>query len=489
VWSALPGPDHWTAALAAAVHATVTSGRGAVVVVPDKHDVSRLDAAVTARLGPGQHVSLISEIGPAERYRRFLAVRRGQVSVAIGTRAAAFAPVAHLGLVACWDDGNDLHEEPRAPYPHTREILTLRAHEAGAAALVGGFAVTAEGARLVATGWAHPIRAGRSTTRELAPRVVVGVDSDSRSADGSDAARAARLPTLAWSAAKDGLKRGPVLVQVPRGGYAPALACARCRTPARCARCSGPLFITSGHAIAVCRWCGAPAGDWSCPECGHSRFRARVVGAARTAEELGRAYPSVPIVSSSAERRRKFVSARPALVVATPGAEPVASGGYSAALLLDGWALLDRADLRAGEEALRRWLAAAALLRADGTVVVMADRSPRPVQALLRWDPFWHAERELADRAALGLPPASRIAAVEGTPDAVAELLTVVRLPPEAQVIGPTPIDGQRERALIRVRPQEGLPLAVALKQAQGVRSARKAPDPVRIDIDPHPLL
>jgi primosomal protein N' (replication factor Y) len=488
VWAALPGPDHWAAALAAAVHATVASGRGALVVVPDKHDVGRLEAAVTDRLGLGRHLGLISELGPAERYRRFLAVRRGQVSVVIGTRAAAFAPVARLGLVTCWDDGDDLHEEPRAPYPHTREILTLRAHEVGAAALVGGFAVTADGARLVATGWAHPIRASRATTREHAPRVVVGEDSDTRSADGSEAARAARLPTSAWSAAKDGLTRGPVLVQVPRGGYAPALACARCRTPARCSRCSGPLSVTSGHAIAVCRWCGASAGDWSCPECGHGRFRARVVGAVRTAEELGRAYPSVPIVSSSAQRRRKVVSARPALVVATPGAEPVAPGGYAAALLLDGWALLDRADLRAGEEALRRWLTAAALVRADGTVVVVADRSARPVQALLRWDPFWHAERELADRTALGFPPASRIAAVEGTADAVADLLTVVRLPPEAKVIGPTPIDDQRERVLIRVRPAQGVSLAVALKQAQGVRSARKAADPVRVDIDPHPL-
>ena len=54
------------------------------------------------------------------------------------------------------------------------------------------------------------------------------------------------------------------------------------------------------------------------------------------------------------------VPGRPALVVATPGAEPVAEGGYAAALLLDGDALLGRRDLRAEEEALRRWLNAAA---------------------------------------------------------------------------------------------------------------------------------
>jgi primosomal protein N' (replication factor Y) (superfamily II helicase) len=488
VWAALPGLEHWAAAIAVAVDAALSSGRGALVVLPDKWDVARLDSALALRLGSGQHVVLTAELGPAERYRRFLTVRRGQVKAVIGTRAAAFAPVADLGLVVCWDDGDDLHEEPRAPYPHAREVLMLRAHDVGAAALVGGIAVTAEGARLVSSGWAHPIRAGRKTTRAFAPRVVVGGEDSGARADEGDAARAARLPTSAWLAAKDGLERGPVLVQVPRGGYAPALACARCRTPARCAQCSGPLSATSGHAIATCGWCGALAGEWACPECGHRRFRARVVGAERTAEELGRAFPSAPVVSSNAQTRRSTVPARPALVVATPGAEPVAAGGYSAALLLDGWALLDRADLRAGEEALRRWLNAAALVRADGAVVVVAEPSARSVQALVRWDPSWHAERELADRTALGFPPASRMAAVEGTADAVAELLGVVHLPPDAQVFGPIPVGDQRVRALVRTPLSGGGALATALKQGQGVRSARKATDPVRVAVDPHPL-
>ena len=69
---------------------------------------------------------------------------------------------------------------------------------------------------------------------------------------------------------------------------------------------------------------------------------------------------------------------RAAVVVATPGAEPVADGGYGAALLLDGWAMLSRADLRAGEEALRRWLNAAALRQRDtfGADRVSGDEQP-----------------------------------------------------------------------------------------------------------------
>src|SRR6185295_13744249 len=144
-----------------------------------------------------------------------------------------------------------------------------------------------------------------------------------------------------------------------------------------------------------------------------------------TAEELGRAFPGAAVRTSGRDGVLATVPADPAVVVATPGAEPVADDGYGAVLLLDTWALLTRADLRASEETLRRWLAAAALARPGargGRVVVVADGSLPPVQALLRWDPAWLAARELAERRELGFPPAARIASLTGTPDAVAEL-------------------------------------------------------------------
>ena len=104
-------------------------------------------------------------------------------------------------------------------------------------------------------------------------------------------------------------------------------------------------------------------GQRACPHCGHCGLRALVTGATRTAEELGRAFPAVPVRTSGGSRVLASVPATPAVVVATPGAEPVADGGYAAAVLLDGWALLGRASLRAAEEALRRWMNAAALVR------------------------------------------------------------------------------------------------------------------------------
>src|SRR5207244_757241 len=104
VWQALPGED-WPQRLAEAAAATAGAGRGALLVVPDQRDVDALHAACTELLGAAAVVALTAELGPAERYRRWLAVRRGHVKVVVGTRSAAFAPVQPLGLLAVWDDG------------------------------------------------------------------------------------------------------------------------------------------------------------------------------------------------------------------------------------------------------------------------------------------------------------------------------------------------------------------------------------------------
>ncbi len=492
-WQALPDED-WAARLAEAAACTASAGRGAVLVVADNRDARRLLAACEALLGAGGVELLTAETGPAERYRRWLAVRRGAVRVVVGTRSAAFAPIAEPGLLAIWDDGDDLHAEPRAPYPHVREVLTARAHDAGAGLLIGGYARTAEAQLLVESGWAYDVVAPRPAVRAAAPRVAA-VGSDERQLARDPGARAARLPSMAFEAARSALQDGRgVLVQVPRTGYVPALNCANCREPARCRHCAGPLLIpersSAEPARALrCGWCGRVASAFRCTACGAGRVRATVVGAVRTAEELGRAFPGVAVRSSGAGSPvLDAVPGGPALVVATPGAEPPAEGGYGAALLLDGWVLLSRPDLRVAEETLRRWFAAAALVvphGEGGRVVVVAESDAAPVQALLRWDPTGHAAAELAARTEVGFPPAVHMAAVDGAPAAVAELLAGAELPPSAQVLGPVELAGGRERALVRVPRLDGRALAAALAAAHAGRTARKATDPVRIQVDP----
>ncbi|WP_314658150.1 primosomal protein N' [uncultured Rothia sp.] len=451
VMTVLPGHlEHtWADVLATALAAAATSGRGAIAVVPTAKNLDLLEAALAERLPADSFVRLSSDSTPHTRYHGFVKARLGRVPVVIGTRAAAYAPVANLGLVVCWDDGDSSLVEQRAPYCHARDVLLLRASAENTAVLFAGFSMSSEAARLVRTRWASHVRAPRALVREYSPRIFSTGSEFELARD--PLAAMARIPHLAFEHARRALARGPVLVQVARSGYIPSFSCERCRMPARCGECSGPLSVASGSSVPSCSWCGHLAQQWRCSECGFTHWRYSAAGATRTAEELGRAFPNVPVISSAGDHVRASVGPEPALVVATPGAEPVAFGGYAAALLLDADKMLRFDSLRAPEAALRRWLNAAALVRPaalEGTVVTTA--SPSPVeQALVRWDPAWFARQELEERAQTGLPPAVRTAAVTGAEADVRAFMEEFlgssaldeRVREQLRIVGPVPLD------------------------------------------------
>ncbi|WP_091251874.1 primosomal protein N' [Arthrobacter sp. ok909] len=498
------GPRGWPRLVAEAVAAVRLSGRGAVVVVPDYRDLDRVESALLELLPAGDVARLTADDGQTPRYRSFLRVLSGAAGVAVGTRSAAYAPVHNLGLVVCWDDGDDLHIEQRSPYAHSREVLLLRAGQEGAACLLAAHSRSTETERLVESGWARPVEAERTVIRRTVPRVLNTADSYELEHD--PLARIARLPGAAWRTAKEGLERGPVLVQVARAGYAPSLVCETCREPARCTACSGPLAIAGpggSTAVPQCRWCSSPAPAWRCGTCNGVRLRRGATGALRTAEELGRAFPGKPVITSSGDQVKATVPDTKALVVATVGAEPVAPGGYAAALLLDGDSLLRRENLRAGEDAVRRWFNAAALVRPapDGGLVVITADDAAGVGALLRWDPAGYAGRELALRQELQLPPAVRVASITGGrtavghfTEAVQERLavhgTVLRtagpaplmLPPAGR---PTPRDsGEEVRTLLFIPYAQAADVTAVLRAVKAAAAAKRSDDPVQLRLD-----
>jgi primosomal protein N' (replication factor Y) len=204
------------------------------------------------------------------------------------------------------------------------------------------------------------------------------------------------------------------------------------------------------------------------------------------------------------------VSGKPSLVIATPGAEPVAENGYAATLLLDAWASMDRPTLDASEEALRRWLGAAALTRsgADGGVTVLCGAPTHTtlslVEALVRWDPEWFIARELAERVELSLPPTVRMAQLVGPRVAVQRAVELAGLPDSVQRLGPLPwapvgspaaagagagvpgaADAPKIQLLLRTALDDGPALTAALTHMKALRSARKEREAVGVRVDP----
>ena len=324
----------------------------------------------------------------------------------------------------------------------------------------------------------------RGAVRDTVARVVVAGEDHEREAD--PVLARARIPAKAWRSARTALASGPVLIQVPRRGYVPSLACTHCRRRARCRRCGGALGMSQRETGLVCRLCHTRDPDYRCPQCNGRTVRATVIGARRTAEELARAFPGVPVHTSGAGTVLEAVPGDPAIVIATPGAEPLAEGGYAAALLLDAWALLDRPSIDAAVESLRRWAAATALVRAPaagGTVVLCGAPSHGPVpavEALSRWDSPWLAARELEDRRELQLPPVTVMAIVTGERRAV-DSVAHGELPAAVTALGPEPAPDGSWRLVLRAPHAAEEDLARHLRSVRRTALAKKASDPVAI--------
>ncbi len=469
------------------VRAASARGRGVILVVPDAAEVARMQAGLD-RAGISA-ARLTADQGAESRYATYLSVLRGTERVVLGTRTAVLAPVVDLGGIVVWDDGDEMLAEPHAPGWHAREVAAVRAASArGVSLVVGGTSVTLEAVRMAQSGWLRPVALPRAAVRAQSPRVQSVADLSAR----DPASAGARVPAPVLGVLRGGLADGPVLVSVPRTGYLPVLACAECREQVRCPTCGGAMSADGPDRLAVCPTHG-PQPGWRCRLCGSAGLRAGVTGARRTAEEFGRALPGVPVVTSTGDRRVLRVEERP-LVVATPGAEPdPGPAGYAALVILDVAASLSRPGLRVAEELLRRWLAAAALVRPatrGGRVLVVGEPDVREVQALIRWDPVGYAERELAERRGLHLPPAVRMARLSGPAAEVADLARALADDLAASVLrlsGPIPGAGDETTWLLATSIADGPLLASALKHHQAARSARRVPvvvarmDPIRL--------
>ena len=484
----LDAADTWTTVAADAI-SDLGPDQGALVVAPDQRDVARLSHVLTER--GIDHEILAGTEGPEKRYRTFRRILRGATRVVLGNRSAAFAPVANLALAICWDEADDLLEEPRAPYPPTRTVLQCRSAEERCALLFLAASDSVTLRALAEHGYLARLEPVPGPVTAVRPRIVA-MDEYLREREGPSGR--SRLPQEAMKVLRRGLERGPVLVQVPRSGYVPAIACTFCRTRAQCPHCSAPLSLSGRNGPLHCRVCGRREDGYRCPECDRTQVRAMVVGSTRTAEELHRAFPDTSLKVAGGAHGTLEDDAVPerAIIVATPGAEPAPAGRYAACLLLDADALLGRAAFDADVEAVRRWRGAISLVRSadDGGEVLVVGTSTLPaIRDLVAHRSTVFLDRVLADRHELDLPPFSRVAEIVGDRDACRAFLDAVELPDGTEVLGPVDLEGPdaagRARAVVRLEPSRSRELADALRAGIAARSARKAKGSLRVRLDP----
>jgi primosomal protein N' (replication factor Y) len=464
----------WALMFAAEAALTLQRGESTICVVPAFRDIDDLLLGLAALEVGDVAIRLDSRQTGGERYAGYLRILEENPVIVVGNRSAVYAPVHRPGLFLLWDDGDPVLQEPMAPYAHPRDVALLESKNSGARLVFAGFTVSVEVQRLVELKFASAWTAPRSAYSKVVP-------TDSLTNEQSRA----RIPSAAWAHAREQSLIGPVLVQVARAGYAPSVCCAGCRTRAVCAACSGPLATGSSASLPSCRWCGLIAGQWRCLECDGTKLRLMSSGSERTAEELGRAFPNTRIILSDGAHTVTRVTDTPCVVVATPGAEPLAENGYRSVVVLDGESHRSRAGLRVDEHAVRSWIAALALARADATCFLVGAGHELGA-TIASWRIREFAQAQLAQRRALGLPPTRRTATLTGFHTDVVAALERVSTLGQTKVMGPSST-GEQSRAILFFDYRDGDAITAALRASivvaatKGTRRRTATSQPERI--------
>ncbi len=385
-----------------AISEMVRRGLKVLLIYPDQRDVEIAEKSVN---DAGMYTSILhSGLSPQLRYRNYLISERNDVPVTIGTRGALFAR-GKYDVIVLVDEEDYAFQEPRTPGWGAAGIAGIRSAATGLLTVVP--AIPLSRLRELNAGEMHILNP------EI-PRPRVHTDNSG-----------VRIPTIAWNVMRKALKSGPVLVTVARKGHTPGLLCHSCRNRALCS-CGGPLVLISSSAVPSCSLCDRVSIDWRCGECQDQRLRPLGIGSERTVEELGKAFPGIPVQSSTADKRIEDLDDSPRIVVATSGCEPTVKVGYQAVVLLDGEFLAARAELDALQDLRRRWKFSVSLLKEGGEVFASLPDAHPVVKSLLMPNSLEFLNRELAERRELQLPPA--VASAVMSPSPSGEIPEAVRI-------------------------------------------------------------
>lgn len=435
-----PRASRWLDELLSLAGGQLAVGKSAIVAVPDFRDVERV-AQRAAELGLGEHLVVYRNGTRVENYEAFLRAGHANPVIVLGSRNAMYTP-SDVGGIFVWDDGDQSHTDLSAPYATTREIALIRQQQTDCQLVFLSHSRSTAVQRLVEIGYL-------AECSDSWPKPSVACT------DGGF-----RVDSAAWLAIRDGLKTGPVLVQVAGKGVAKSLYCKACSERGTCVHCNGPIWIdTQGQT--KCRWCNAFANDAHCRVCGGSELRLGKAGVVRTAAEFGKSFPGVPVKESSGDEKGLAISNKPAIVVSTPGAEPTCESGYSAVVILDASDALTRDSLNATEDAVRQWSNAIALLGPNGRAVI-GGVAGELGQDLSLWRLAQVAKRELAERAELRFPPTVRMMSATGSTSEITKLRQELAAEQIVEVLGVTGTDDGESRLLARFSYSNG-PAVVGL--------------------------
>jgi primosomal protein N' (replication factor Y) (superfamily II helicase) len=484
----------------AATLETLEAGRDVIVTVPEVSLVPQIADRLRALIGEDLGV-LHSGLSAGERHDEWWRILRGEVRVVVGTRTAAFAPLARLGLVVVDEEHDGGYKSDRTPRYDARWVARRRAAIAGARVVLGS--ATPDLVSLARVRGGHAERAHLVERRVGAAPAVEVADLRAELAGGNRS-----IFSTALADALGSLRRGSeqAVLLMNRRGAATFILCRDCGESLRCPDCELPFVFHLDGGTLRCHHCGRSSLPVEkCPSCGSGRIRYFGAGTQRVEAELRARYPGLRIgrLDSDAVAARRgfetiyddFREGRTDVLVGTQlAAKGLDLPSVTLAGVIAADVTLNLPDYRAAERTFQL-LAQMAGRAGRGPMpgrVIFQTYAPGhyAVRNAAALDVDGFADDELLRRRLLGYPPFSLLArlliadadrprAEERGRQAAAAVAV-----PGAEVLGPLPSyvvrRAGRYRMQVVIRAPDAETRAAALE---------RVPPGVAIDVDPESLL
>jgi len=484
----------------AAVRETIDAGRSAIVLVPEMSLVPQLADRLRAAVGDELAV-LHSGLSAGERHDGWWRILRGEARVVIGTRTAAFAPLADIGLIVVDEEHDGGYKADRTPRYDARWVARRRAGISGARVVLGS--ATPDLVSVARARGGHAERARLAERRVGGTPAIEVADLRAELSGGNRSIFSAPL-----GEALDALRRGAeqAVLLINRRGAATFILCRDCGESLRCPDCDLPFVYHLDGGTLRCHHCGrtAPPPE-RCPTCKSPRIRYFGAGTQRVEAELRARWPALSVGrldSDTVAARRgfeavydDFAQGRIDVLVGTQLAAKgldLPSVTLSAVIAAD--VTLNLPDYRAAERTFQL-LAQVAGRAGRGPLpgrVVIQTYAPGhyAVKAAAALDVDGFADEELFRRRLLGYPPFSVLArlliadADRARAESRGREAAAAVTAPDIEVLGPLPSyiarRAGRHRFQVVVRAPDAAARASALE---------RVPPGVAIDVDPESLL
>ena len=484
----------------AVVQATLAAGRGAILLVPEVSLVPQLADRVRGIVGDRLAV-LHSGLSAGERHDEWWRILRGDASVVVGTRTAAFAPLPDVGLLVVDEEHDGGYKSDRTPRYDARWVARRRATHTGARVVLGS--ATPDLVTLAR------VRGGHSERARLVERRVGGVPEIELVDLRAELTAGNRsIFSTALTDALANLRRGAeqAVLLINRRGAATFVLCRDCGESLRCPDCELPFVYHLDSGALRCHHCGrsATAPD-RCPACSSPRIRYFGAGTQRVEAELRGRFPGLRVArldSDALAQRRGFEAVyddfREGRVDVLVGTQLAAKGldlpSVTLAAVIAADVTLNLPDYRAAErtfQLLAQVAGRAGRGERPGRVIIQSYAPGHyALRAAATLDVDGFADEELLRRRLLGYPPFSVLARLlvadadraraEERGRQAAAAITLEGI----DVLGPLPSyvarRAGRYRFQVVVRAPDADARAVALE---------RVPAGVAIDVDPESLL